>query len=208
MLIQFRKAIFKLFKKIIPINYIKTAIEQEQIIFNKENCLYGIGTVFTSTSKIYNFQGISENITIGKNCFINGELKINKYGGKITIGDETYIGENSKIWSGELIIIGNRVQISHGVNIIDNNTHSFNSNDRHLEYKEVRDLGYINEKRNIESKNIIIEDDVWISYNCAILKGIKIGKGAIIAAQSVVTKDVEPYTLVAGIPAKKIRSIS
>jgi len=56
------------------------------------------------------------------------------------------------------------------------------------------------------SKGIIIEDDVWIGANSSILDGVKIGKGAIIAAGSVVTKDVCAYDIVAGVPAKKINS--
>jgi maltose O-acetyltransferase len=57
-----------------------------------------------------------------------------------------------------------------------------------------------------ETKAVIIEDDVWIGINCTILPGIKIGKGAIIGAHSVVTKDVASYTIVGGVPAKLIRS--
>lgn len=52
---------------------------------------------------------------------------------------------------------------------------------------------------------IIIEDDVWIGANAIILSGVTIGEGAIIGAGSVVTKNVEPYTIFAGNPAKKIK---
>ena len=51
---------------------------------------------------------------------------------------------------------------------------------------------------------IIIEDNVWISSNCVILPNCKIGEGSIVAAGAVVTKDIEPYSIVGGIPAKKI----
>jgi acetyltransferase-like isoleucine patch superfamily enzyme len=54
--------------------------------------------------------------------------------------------------------------------------------------------------------NVIIGNDVWIAYNTLILSGVTIGDGAIIAANSVVTKDIEPYAVVAGNPAKKIKS--
>ncbi|HLU90186.1 MAG TPA: DapH/DapD/GlmU-related protein, partial [Cyclobacteriaceae bacterium] len=54
---------------------------------------------------------------------------------------------------------------------------------------------------------IIIEDDVWITMNCMIMKGVKIGKGAVIAAGAVVTRDVEPYTVVGGVPAKLIKRL-
>ena len=57
-----------------------------------------------------------------------------------------------------------------------------------------------------ESKgDIIIEDDVWIGANCIILSGVKISRGAIIAAGSVVIKDVAPFTIVGGVPARLIK---
>jgi acetyltransferase-like isoleucine patch superfamily enzyme len=56
----------------------------------------------------------------------------------------------------------------------------------------------------LDSK-VIIEDDVWIGYGSIVLSGVKIGRGSIVAAGSVVTKDIEPYSIVAGNPAKLIR---
>ena len=59
----------------------------------------------------------------------------------------------------------------------------------------------------IDNKEIIIEDDVWIGFNSIILKGVKIGRGAIIGAGSIVTKDVEPWTLNVGNPIKAIKKL-
>lgn len=58
-----------------------------------------------------------------------------------------------------------------------------------------------------EQKPIIIEEDAWLSMRCIVLKGVTIGKGAVVAAGSVVTKDVEPYTVVGGVPAKLVKRI-
>ena len=66
--------------------------------------------------------------------------------------------------------------------------------------------GFIRKDYNLSLKHPpIIEDDVWISSGAIILPGVRIGKGAIIAAGAVVTKDVEEYSVVAGVPAKKIK---
>ncbi|TIX81133.1 MAG: hypothetical protein E5V27_17290 [Mesorhizobium sp.] len=55
---------------------------------------------------------------------------------------------------------------------------------------------------------VTIEENVWIGFGVTILKGVTIGKGAVVGAASVVTKDVEPFTVVAGVPAKKVRDLS
>ena len=85
-----------------------------------------------------------------------------------------------------IIEIGNNVSISHGVKLI-----TGGHNIRH------RNFPGIYEK-------IKIEDYAWLGVNCVILKGITIGKGAVVAAGAVVTKDVPEYTIVGGIPAKPI----
>jgi len=61
------------------------------------------------------------------------------------------------------------------------------------------------EQGNTEPKPVVIEDDVWIAARSIILPGVTIGKGAVIAAGAVVTKDVPPYTVVGGVPARKIK---
>ena len=65
---------------------------------------------------------------------------------------------------------------------------------------------YLNRKEISNSKgNIYVDDDVWIGYQATVLSGVHIGQGAIIAAGAIVTNDVPPYSIVAGIPAKVIK---
>lgn len=107
----------------------------------------------------------------------------------IKIGAFASIGDRSQIHCGQLVSIGDFVLISWDVNIIEFDYHAPG--------------GGIP-----EPKPIIIKDEVWIGARCIITKGVTIGKGAILAAGTVVTKDVPSYTLVAGNPAKAIKNVS
>jgi acetyltransferase-like isoleucine patch superfamily enzyme len=127
-------------------------------------------------------------------------------GGKIEIGDFCYVGGETKVWSDTSIKIGNRVLISHNVNIFDNQTHPLDPVKRHNQFVHIIQKGFPKDI-DLSGKPVVIEDDAWIGCNVIILKGVHIGKAAIIAAGSVVTKDVPSSTLMAGNPAKIIRTI-
>ena len=123
--------------------------------------------------------------------------------GNIKIGNCSYIGESSRIWSLKSVIIGDRVLISHNVFIVDNLTHPLNLELRHKQY--MAKFGYpFPTDLDLEEKSIFIGDDVWIAANVTILAGVHVGKGAIIGTGSVVTKDVPAGAIVAGNPAKAI----
>lgn len=112
----------------------------------------------------------------------------------LQIGDNVGIGQGSTFIAGGGIIIGNNVMIANYVGIL--------SNDH--EYKDLtipmKDQGMKKEKTPI-----IIDDDVWLGYGAIVLKGVKIGKGAIIGAGSVVTRDVPPFAIAVGNPAKVVK---
>jgi len=93
------------------------------------------------------------------------------------------------------IQIGNRVLISHDVNIHDGTGHSTDPNERHEHFKKIITESHPktwDEMPGVNSSPIIIEDDVWISFGVTILKGVRIGARSIIAAGSIVSKDVPP----------------
>ncbi len=116
-------------------------------------------------------------------------------GGKIHIGKNVFINSNSIITSLNSISIGANTLIGPSVLIFDHD-HDFE-----------KDFQYgIKNGRHFISKPIHIENNVWIGANSVILKGVTIGEGAVIAAGSIVTKDVEPYSLYAGNTAKKIKN--
>lgn len=162
--------------------------------------------VLYDTARILNSIPDSSAINIGAHTHIRGELMTFGHGGRITVGDYCYVGDNSYIWSAQNIYIGNRVLIAHNVNIFDNMTHPLNASARHNQFKSIITSG--NPKvLDLSEQPITIEDDVWIGCMSIILKGVTLGRGAVIGAGSVVTKNVPPYTIVAGNPAKIIREI-
>ncbi|KYG74172.1 hypothetical protein AWW68_16110 [Roseivirga spongicola] len=108
---------------------------------------------------------------------------------KVSIGDNCTLNQGVLIAARESVIIGNNVRISPYTIIL---THGLNL----LQYP-----------RTHYEKAVKIEDDVWIASQCTILAGVTIGKGSVVAAGAVVNSDVEPYTLVAGVPAKRIKRL-
>lgn len=163
----------------------------------------------SSTAKFYpscliNNPRSKDSIEIQDYTIVLGQLLVTEHSGQIKVGKCTYIGNDSNIWSSNSIVIGDRVFISFGVNIHDYDAHSLSAEKRHKQFKEIFIEGVSGLPDDIKSKPVKIEDDVWIGFNVSILKGVTIGKGAIIGASSVVTHDVEPYTIVAGNPAKNI----
>lgn len=144
-------------------------------------------------------------IRIGDACEIRGRLE-SQGDGRIEIGHHTGIYDRSVIGSVNSIRIGNCVMISNHVHIYDNNNHPISPSLRH----EMSMQGLRGEQwrwTHSESAPVIIEDDVWIGEYALILKGVTIGKGAVVAAHAVVTKDVPPMTVVAGNPARVVKEI-
>jgi acetyltransferase-like isoleucine patch superfamily enzyme len=162
----------------------------------------------TNTFRVFNLQKNPNQIVVGKSSFIIGELLVFAYGGFIKIGEYSFVGEGTRIWSGENITIGNNVLISHNCNIVDTNSHEIDYLERAKGYKDLREVGYPILKGSIQTSEVIIEDYAWISFNTTILKGVTIGKGAIIGANSVVTEDIPPFTLSIGNPAKVIKNLT
>jgi maltose O-acetyltransferase len=152
-------------------------------------------------------QGPRENLTIGEHCHISGQLVIHRAGGRLSIGGYSFVGDQSRIWAIERIEIGNFVLISHLVDIHDNDSHPLQAGPRRQHPIDLFERNQPVDYKHVASAPVRIEDDVWIGLKSTILKGVTIGKGAIIAAASVVTKDVEPFTLVAGNPARVVGTL-
>ena len=148
-----------------------------------------------------------EALQIGAYSCIRGQLLIIAPGGRLTLGNHCYVGPGSRIWAQQLIEIGNRVLIAHLVDIHDTNAHSLNSDLRRQDPINLFERNQPIDFDKVRSRPVTIEDDVWIGFKSSILKGVHIGKGAVIGACSVVRTDVAPYTLVAGNPAVVVRTL-
>ncbi len=111
-------------------------------------------------------------------------------GALLRVGASSYF--NDAVWIGvtQSVTLGERVRVAPGVRIIDNAYHG------------------LEDRRSLPpSEPVVIEDDVWLSSDCMINPGVHIGRGAVVGAHSLVTKDVAAFTVVAGVPAREIGKV-
>lgn len=152
----------------------------------------------------------SGKIELGDNTWFAGSINMFSHNRDcfVKIGSDCYIGDNSRLWVAKGLEIGDRVLIAHNVNIFDTTTHPIDKKIRYKHEIVVKTIGMPTEKFDtVEDAPVSIGDDVWIGCNAVIMKGVTIGEGAIIAASSVVTKDVPANTMVAGNPAKVLKTM-
>ena len=142
----------------------------------------------------------SKAISIGKKVTIRKRARLEAIGPwdkknpKMSIGDGTVIHLYFHCGAAESVTIGKDVLIAGHVYITDHE-HTF----------DLPDIPTIKSKTLITSP-VIIEDGVWLGQGCVILKGVTIGKRSVVGANAVVTKDVPPFTVVAGVPAHVIKN--
>jgi chloramphenicol O-acetyltransferase type B len=132
----------------------------------------------------YKLLSYGSNVYFGKNLFLRKKC--------LSVGDDIYIGSYCHI-SVKRVKIEDFTMLASYVSIIGGD-HKF----------DVVGVPMIKNKRDKE-KEVVIEKDVWIGHGSTIMHGVTIGEGSIVGARSVVTKDIPPYSIVAGSPAKVIR---
>ncbi len=123
--------------------------------------------------------------------------------GLIEIGDDCYLSNASIVCSSN-IRIGSRVMISSGVIIADSDFHPLEPATRVADTIALSPLGIRDRRPEVKSRPVIIEDDVWIGYNATVLKGVRIGREAVVEPGTIVIHDVPSGSRVAGNPARTI----
>jgi acetyltransferase-like isoleucine patch superfamily enzyme len=147
---------------------------------------------FFAPNSAFRFDGGNLNWQ-GRGWLETGSL-LHLAGGDITLGKDVFINKNTIIVSAESIQIGNDVLLADNVSIYD---HDHLTSQVDIPYGK---QGYI-------TAPVIIDDNVWVGSHSVILKGVHIGKGAIVAAGSIVNNNIPEYQVWGGVPAKFIKSI-
>jgi len=131
-------------------------------------------------------------LAMGERCQLehNVFIKAAADSARIELGREVFVGFNSEFDISQNLRIGNGVLIAPGCFITDHNH-------RHSASMPIASQG-------CEAESVLIEDDVWLGAHVVVLPGVTIGRGAIVAAGAVVTENVAPMTVVAGVPARVV----
>lgn len=130
--------------------------------------------------------------SLGDYSVIESFACINNAVGDVVIGDHTRIGLHNTIIGP--VTIGSHVNLAQGITVTALN-HSFEDPEKRID------------EQGVSTTPVVIEDDIWIGANAVILPGVTIGHHSVVAAGAIVTKDVPPHSLVAGVPAKIIKQI-
>ena len=130
--------------------------------------------------------------SLGDYSVIESFACINNAVGDVVIGDHTRIGLHNTIIGP--VDIGNHVNLAQGITVTALN-HNFSDTNKRID------------EQGVSTNPVTIEDDVWVGTNAVILPGVTIGEHCVVAAGAIVTKDVPPHSLVAGVPAKVIKKI-
>ena len=131
-------------------------------------------------------------VWLGDYSVIESFACINNAVGDVVIGDHTRIGLHNTVIGP--VKIGNHVNLAQGITVTALN-HNFADANKRID------------EQGVSTNPVTIEDDVWIGANAVILPGVTIGNHCVVAAGAVVTKDVPPHSLVAGVPAKVIKQL-
>jgi galactoside O-acetyltransferase len=187
---KIKKLLFQIYISILSSIPTEIGIRVRQIAYKPLFKRCGKNLRIDSGVTILGFENISlgDNVSFMKNSYVYAHD-----GGELLIGDNFTVNSNSQLGASfGKIVIGNDCAIAPNC-VLRSSNHNFENPDIPF-----REQGHI-------YGEIMIEDDVWIASNCVITANTKIGRSSVIGAGSVVTKDIEPYSVVGGVPAKLIK---
>lgn len=170
----------------------------------KNAMIEGGNHIFGSQANVILMDGAQkEQVFIGDSCWHRGRIIVQTHG-KVVLNPHSQIGENTDIFSVNYVEIGAYTAIAPNVTICDNNNHPISPKQRKL--MRVNPPGHDSKLwKHSVSAPIVIGENCWIGTNVRICKGVTIGDNSIVAACSVVTKDVPANCIVAGNPAKIVK---
>ena len=190
-------------------------LRKRQRELQKRYMSIGTGTIMQRDDCL-DFRLTPENrkyVTIGERGIIKALFTFESKQGEVHIGNNTQIGGAQFICRSR-IDVGNDVTMAWGITLYDHDSHSTNweyrQHDNNQVYNDLLSTGNIlthKDWSHVNSAPIVIKDKVWIGMDVLVLKGVTIGEGCVVAARSVVTRSTPPYSLVAGNPARVVKSL-
>lgn len=195
------KLVKKVFKKLYSNLFgLKLKVKGAHVVISNKSILLGTnkielydGVVIHDFAKLNAENSKDKGIIIGSNTIIHEFTYIKASDGLIKIGNNSTLNSFCLLYGGEKnIIIGNGVRIATGCSMV-GNSHVFSDITKYIF------------TQGVTSKGIIIEDDVWLGSGVRVLDGVTIGKGSVIGANSVVNKNIPPYSVAVGVPASVIK---
>ena len=148
--------------------------------------------------------GKGNRLSVGQDSTVQCRITFDGPNGLVSIGDRTYIGASHIICHSD-VRIGTDVIVSWGVTIVDHDSHSVNWEHRRLDVENWR--RGVKVWDSVTIRPVVIGDRAWLGFGVSLLKGVTIGEGAVVGACAVVTRNVPPYAVVAGNPARIIRQL-
>ncbi|MFH0233939.1 MULTISPECIES: DapH/DapD/GlmU-related protein [unclassified Vibrio] len=189
-----------------------------KMVSEKSNSVFiGNSNILRKSFEISGLSNIEneKSVKIGNDNILGCRIIFESKTGEVSIGNRCFINSGTSIISIDSVIIGNYVTIAWGVTIYDHDSHSLDYMARRKDIEQqLSDTragkSFIANKcwSSVKSSSIKIGDDAWIGMNAVILKGVTIGERAVVAAGSIVTKDVPADSVVAGNPAKVVKRLS
>ena len=150
----------------------------------------------------WSLNGAGGTVLIGRDAIVNCRIDFDSPAGRVVIGDRCYIGASHLVCHSG-IEVGDDVIISWGVTVVDHDSHALYWPQRQ---HDVTDWARgVKNWAHVTIAPVSVGDKVWIGFGASILKGVRIGEGAVVGAHAVVTRDVPPFSVVAGNPARVVR---